>query len=380
MECNVSNQVIKAEFKNLFSPGKIGDVKIKNRIIRSATTENMATKDGQVNDDLIKVYTELAQGGTGLIITGGFAVHPSSTLRRYSCCLYDDVFLPGQKKLVEAVHDYSECRIAAQLVHTGRQTGNKKYEPVAPSPITDKIVNRVPRELKTEEIGDVIKMFVNAGLRAYEVGYDAVQLHAAHGFLLSNFISPYSNKRTDEYGGDTQRRTKILVEIYDQLRDKVGKNFPITVKLQTQGSVPRGLTLEEGKEIAKIVADTGYDAIEPSGGGGESMIGESGIDGLPSRVIKSPEDENYFLPTVNEIKPIVNDCPVILMGGVRNPLSAEKILREKAAEFISMSRPLIYEPNLPNRWKNGDTAPALCTSCNECYMSIVVGALHCIYA
>ena len=371
--------MVEIELKSLFSSGKIGNVKIKNRIVRSATSENMATKDGQVSDDLIKVYTELAQGGTGLIITGGFAVHPSSTLRRYSCCLYDDVFLPRQKKLVEAVHDYSECKIAAQLVHTGRQTGNKNYQPVAPSPIPDKIVNRVPRELKTEEIRDVIKMFVDAGRRAYEVGYDSVQLHAAHGFLLCNFVSPYSNKRTDEYGGDTQRRTKILVEIYDQLRDKVGKNFPITVKLQTQDDVPGGLTLEEGKEIAKIVADTGYDAIEPSGGGGESMIGESGINGLPSRVIKSPEDENYFLSTVNEIKPVMNDCPVILMGGVRNPLSAEKVLREKAAEFISMSRPLIYETDLPNRWKNGDTSPALCTSCNECYMSVLEGALHCIY-
>ncbi len=367
------------ELKNLFSSGKIGNVKIKNRIVRSATTENLATKDGQVSDDLIKVYTELAQGGTGLIITGGFAIHPSSTLTRWACCLYDDAFLPGQKKLVEAVHDYSESKIAAQLVHTGRQTLNKKYQPVAPSPIPDKIVNRVPRELKTEEIGDVIKMFVDAGRRAYEVGYDAVQLHAAHGYLLCNFVSPYSNKRTDEYGGDTQRRTKILVEIHDQLRDEVGKNFPITVKLQTQDVVPEGLTLEEGKEIAEIVAGTGYDAIEPSGGGGESMVGESGLDGLPSKVIKSPEDENYFLPTVNEIKPIVNDCPIILVGGVRNPLSAEKILREKAAEFISMSRPLIWEPRLPSRWKNGDTSPALCTSCNECYMSVLVGALHCIY-
>ena len=367
------------ELKSLFSPGKIGNVKIKNRIVRSATSENMAAKDGQVTDQLIKFYAELARGGTGLIITGGLAVHPSSTLTRCAPCLYDDVFLLGQKKLVEAVHDYSECKIAAQLVHTGRQTGNKKYQPVAPSPIPDKIVKRVPRELKTEEIGDVIKMFVDAGRRAYESGYDAIQLHAAHGFLLSNFVSPYSNKRTDEYGGDTQRRTRILVEIYDQLRDEVGKNFPIIIKLQTQDGVPGGLTLEEGKEITKIVADTGYDAIEPSGGGGESMIGESGIDGLPSRVVKSLEDENYFLPTVNEIKPVMNDCPVILMGGVRNPLSAEKILREKAAEFISMSRPLIYEPDLPNRWKNGDTSPALCTSCNECYMSVLVGALHCRY-
>lgn len=364
------------ELENLFSSRKIGNVKIKNRIIRSATSENLAKEDGQAGDRLIEFYSNLARGGTGLIITGGIAVHPSSTLTRNAPCLYDDNFLSGQKKLVAAVHDYSECKIAAQLVHTGRQTGNRKYQPVAPSPIPDKIVKRVPRELKTKGIGDIIKLFGDAGRRAYESEYDAIQLHAAHGYLLSNFVSPYSNRRTDEYGGNTQKRTRILVEIYYQLRDEVEKSFPITIKLQTQDGVPGGLTLEEGKEIARIVADTGYDAIEPSGGGGESMMGASG---LPSRIIKSPEDENYFLPTVNGIRPLVNDCPVILMGGVRNPSSAEKILQEKAAEFISMSRPLIYEPDLPNRWKNGDTSSALCTSCNACYMSLLEGTLNCIY-
>lgn len=364
------------ELEYLFNPRKIGNVIIENRIVRSATSENMARRDGQVSDHLVDFYVNLARGGTGLIITGGIAVHPSSTLTRNALCLYDDTFLSGQKKLVAAVHDYSECKIAAQLVHTGRQTGNRKYQPVAPSPIPDKIVKRVPHELKTEEIGDIIKMFVDAGRRACESGYDAIQLHAAHGYLLSNFISPYSNKRTDEYGGNTQKRTKILVEIYDQLRDEIGKNFPITIKLQTQDDVRRGLTLEEGKEIAKIVADTGYDAIEPSGGGSESMMRASG---LPSSIINSPKDENYFLPAVNKIRPLVNDCPVILMGGIRNPSSAEKILQEKAAEFISMSRPLIYEPDLSNRWKNGDTSPALCTSCNACYMSLLEGALNCLY-
>jgi 2,4-dienoyl-CoA reductase-like NADH-dependent reductase (Old Yellow Enzyme family) len=369
---------MKMELENLFSPRKIGNVQVKNRIIRSATTENMTTKDGQVSDQLIKVYTELAQGGTGLIITGGIAVHPSSTLTRFSPCLYDDAFIPTQRKLVEAVHEYSECRIAAQLVHTGRQTRNRKYLPVAPSPIADRVINRIPRELKTEEIGDVIKMFVDAGRRAYECDYDAVQLHAAHGYLLSSFVSPYSNKRTDQYGGSPQRRTRVLVEIYDQLREQVGKLFPIVIKLQTQDDVPDGLTLEEGREIAKIVADAGYDAIEPSGGGPESMLREDEVSGLPSKMIKSQEDENYFLPTVNKIKPVLNNCPVILMGGIRDPLSAEKVLREKAAEFISMSRPLIREPDLPNRWKNGDASPALCVSCNQCYTSILKGSLHCI--
>jgi 2,4-dienoyl-CoA reductase-like NADH-dependent reductase (Old Yellow Enzyme family) len=364
------------KLEHLFSSKKIGTIKTKNAIIRSATSENMAEKDGRVSDHLIEFYKTLAQGGTGLIITGGIAVHPSSTLTRLAPRLHNDTFLPGQKKLVAAVHDYSDCKIAAQLVHTGRQTGNRKYQSVAPSPIPDKIISRVPRELKTDEIEDVIKMFVEAGRRAYESGYDAIQLHAAHGYLLSSFVSPYSNRRTDEYGGNIHRRTRILVDIHSQLRNEVGKNFPITIKLQTQDGVPGGLSLKEGKEIARIVANTGYDAIEPSGGGGEAMMGESG---LPSRLIKSPRDENYFLPTITEISPLVNDCPLILIGGVRNPLSAEKILQDKKANFIAMSRPLIYEPDLPNRWMKGNTSSALCTSCNACYLSLREGSLNCIF-
>ncbi len=364
------------KFDHLFSLGRIGKLKIKNRLIRSATSENLAVENGKVGDQLVKFYTELAEGGTGLIITGGLAVHPSSTLTRHAPCLYDDSFLVGQRKLVAAVHNISECKIMGQLVHTGRQTGNRKYQPVAPSPIASRIYKRIPRELETGEIEDIAKMFVNAGRRAYESGYDAVQLHAAHGYLLSTFVSPYSNTRKDEYGGNTQKRTKILVEIYNQLKDEVGKNFPVTIKLQTQDDVPGGLTLKEGKKVAKIVAKTGYDAIEPSGGGVEAVAEGSG---LPSRIIKSSEEENYFQQTANKLRPDLGSCSLILMGGIRNPLSAEKILEEKTAEFVAMSRPLIYEPELPNRWHKGDPSPALCTSCNACYQSVREGSLRCIF-
>ena len=139
--------------------------------------------------------------------------------------------------------------------------------------------------------------------------------------------------------------------------------------------MPEGLTLGEGIEIAKIVIDTGYDAIEASGGSGDTMFGKGNT--YPSLMIKKPEEENYFLSTAEELKPLMRGRPIILMGGIRNPLSAEKILREKTADFIAMSRPLIYEPDLPNRWKNGDLTPVHCTSCNECYTTIYSGPLHC---
>jgi 2,4-dienoyl-CoA reductase-like NADH-dependent reductase (Old Yellow Enzyme family) len=364
------------ELKNLFTEGKIGNVYIKNRIVRSATYERKATKYGFVNEKLIKLYTDLAQGGTGLLITGAIAVDKTGSGSQNQAYLFDDSYISGQKQLVNAVHDYSDVKIAAQLIHTGRQGSHPKYPPIAPSPIPNKVTKRIPHELTTEEIREVIKWFVDTSHRAYECGYDMVQMHAAHGYLLSNFISPYTNKRMDEFGGDTQKRTKILIDIYNQLRDEVGKNFPITIKLQTQDLIPGGLTLEEAKKITHYLVDVGYDAIEPSASEIETMIGTKNT--YPSKIIKSPNDENYFLPTAKELKPIMKKCQMILMGGIRNPLSAEKILQENFADFISMSRPLIHEPDLPNRWKSGDLSPARCISCNSCYTTMYAGEVYCV--
>ena len=145
---------------------------------------------------------------------------------------------------------------------------------------------------------------------------------------------------------------------------------------QTQDFIPGGLTLDEGVHIAKILSDIGFDAIEPSGGGAETQIGVK--DAFPSKAIKSPEEENYFLPTAKKIKPFMKNCALMLMGGIKNPISAEKILQNELADFISMCRPLIYEPDLPNRWKNGDLSPAKCISCNSCYMTMLTGPVYCV--
>ncbi|MHA1729845.1 MAG: oxidoreductase [Promethearchaeota archaeon] len=363
------------ELKTLFSAEKIGNVKIKNRIIRSATSEAIAKENGQISKNYIDFYKELAKGGTGLIITGGIAINPSSMLTPCAPCLYDDSFLPGQKQLVKEVHEYSGAKICAQIVHPGRQSMNREFEAVAPSAITFQGTNRTPRELKTEEIKTIIDSFVDTGRRVYEAGYDMVQLHGAHGFLLSNFLSPFTNRRNDEYGGNIQNRTRILVEIYDLLRDVVEKSFSITIKLQTQDFIPdNGLTLEEGKSISKIIADTGYDMIEISGGGGDAM---GGPKPYPSLVVNSPRDENYFLPSVRVIKPVVTGCKTVLMGGVRNPFTVEKLFSNDEFDFISMSRPLIYEPNIPDRWENGDFSPIKCINCNSCYRSLYSGGLFC---
>ncbi|NVM36160.1 MAG: NADH:flavin oxidoreductase [Candidatus Lokiarchaeota archaeon] len=364
------------ELKTLYSPEKIGNVQIKNRIVRSATFMRSTEKYGFVGQNLINIYSELARGGTGLIISGYTAVDPSGTSSAYQACLYDDSFIPGQKKLVKAVHEYTDVKIAAQIVHAGRQGEHPKYPPIAPSAIPFKMTGLTPRELSTEEIRKLIQKFIDTGRRAYECGYDLVQLHAAHGYLLSNFISPYTNKRTDEYGGNAQKRVRVLIDIYNGLRDELGKNFPITIKLQTEDFIPNGLRLEDGAEHAKILSEVGYDAIEPSGGGGDAQTFTK--KPYPSLNIKSSKEENYFLPHVKKIRPYLKNCKLILMGGIKNPIFAEKVLQDKIVDFISMCRPLIYEPNLPNRWKSGDLSPAKCISCNGCFMSMRIGPVYCV--
>jgi 2,4-dienoyl-CoA reductase-like NADH-dependent reductase (Old Yellow Enzyme family) len=362
--------------ETLFSPGKIGNVQIKNRIVRSATFMRSSEKYGFVSDKLIRIYDELARGGSGLIISGFTAVDPGGTASPYQACLYDDSFIPGQKKLVEKVHEYPNVKFAAQIAHTGRQGYHPKFHPVAPSPIPFKLTGLTPREIQSKEIKDYIKKFVDAGYRAYTSGYDLVQLHAAHGYFLSNFLSPFTNRRTDSYGGSSQNRVRILIDIYDGLRDKIGKNFPIIVKLQVEDFIPNGLTLEEGVVYAKILSEIGFDAIEPSGGGGD--VQTQSKKPYPSLRCKTPEEENYFLPHAVKIKPLLKNCKLILMGGIKNPIFAEKIINENIADFISMSRPLIYEPDLPNRWKRGDLSPAKCISCNGCYMTMRNGPVYCI--
>jgi 2,4-dienoyl-CoA reductase-like NADH-dependent reductase (Old Yellow Enzyme family) len=359
------------ELKTLFSPKKIGNVEIKNRIVRSATYTHTATNEGYVTDEMIRFYSDLAKGGTGLIITGIMTIDKVGTIQNGQTCLYNDSYIKGQKKFVEAIHSYSNVKIAPQLSHSGRQG----MTAIAPSAVKFKEDDRLPKELTNEEVKETIKNFIDAGRRTYESGYDLVTLNAAHGWLISNLLSPFTNNRSDEYGGNMENRMRFLVEICNGIADEVGKNFPIVIKLQTQDFINGGLTLDEGKLIAKNLVDLGIAAIEPSGGSGE--VSRLFKIRYPAAKVQSEEDENYFLPAVKELKPIMKDSKIILMGGVRNPLTAEKLLKENTIDFIALSRPLICEPDLPNRWKEGDLTPPLCNSCNYCFRSTGFGTVAC---
>ena len=281
--------------------------------------------------------------------------------------IYDDSYISGQKKLVKSIHEYSDNKVAAQIAHTGNNFISPNKESVGPSPIKDPITKKVCRVLKNNEIEDIINKFAQASFRAYDCGYDMIQLHAGHGYLLSDFISPFTNRRIDEYGGSTLSRLKIIIDIYNQIRDRLGKAFPITIKLTTQDFLGsgKGLDLEEGVAIAKHLVDMDFDAIEPTSG--RTNLRMTNNRSFPSVIFNAPEDGNYFLPNAKALKPIMKDSALILMGGIRDPIYANNLLKEKMVDFISMCRPFICEPDLANRWKVGDIKPSLCTNCNACF-------------
>jgi 2,4-dienoyl-CoA reductase-like NADH-dependent reductase (Old Yellow Enzyme family) len=281
--------------------------------------------------------------------------------------IYDDSYISGQKKLVKSIHEYSDNKVAAQIAHTGNNFISPNKESVGPSPIKDPITKKVCRVLKNNEIEDIINKFAQASFRAYDCGYDMIQLHAGHGYLLSDFISPFTNRRIDEYGGSTLSRLKIIIDIYNQIRDRLGKAFPITIKLTTQDFLGsgKGLDLEEGVAIAKHLVDMDFDAIEPTSG--RTNLRMTNNRSFPSVIFNAPEDGNYFLPNAKALKPIMKDSALILMGGIRDPIYANNLLKERMVDFISMCRPFICEPDLANRWKAGDIRPSLCTNCNACF-------------
>jgi 2,4-dienoyl-CoA reductase-like NADH-dependent reductase (Old Yellow Enzyme family) len=338
--------------ESLFSKEKIGDIQIKNRIVRSATFENM-TPEGHVNDRYVNLYSELAKGGTGLIITGAL-----STNFIYS----NPEFMDEMKRIADVVHQTPDAKIAVQINNSGMK--------ISPSEVPGR------KTVNSDEIKDIIDRFAFASKRVYEVGFDMVQIHSSHGYFLSRMISPYFNKRTDDYGGSTENRCSILLEIVDQIKDQTSKKFPVMIKLQSEDFIPDGLTADETKEIVRILdRNKGYSAIEPSGGG--SII-PPGQKTYPSVIIKSKAEENFFLPIAEGFKPLMKNSKLILMGGLRDPMQIDAFIRENQADFVSFCRPLIREPNLPNRWKDGDLGPAKCVSCNQCFQTMYSPErLHC---
>lgn len=281
--------------------------------------------------------------------------------------LHRDDFVPGLKKLTEAVHRHGS-RIVLQINHGGRQTPQHfiGQTPVAPSHLEASDAGSETRALTGEEIEELIEAYGQAARRAKEAGYDGAQIHGAHGYMVCQFLSPLTNRRTDKWGGSIENRMRFVLEVYKACRAAVGERYPVMIKLNCADFLEGGYTLEEGCKVSKALADAGIDAIEISGGVVGGGKGTLPVDNVPIRAkIKIPDDEAYFIKESDEIRKQI-DTPMMLVGGMRTPALMERLLQEEKGEFISLCRPLIMEPDLVNKIRAGQKDPAGCVSCNLC--------------
>jgi 2,4-dienoyl-CoA reductase-like NADH-dependent reductase (Old Yellow Enzyme family) len=345
----------------LFKPIKLGPIEVPNRFVRSATNEYLTDKEDYVTDRLADIYEALARGGVGLIITGYAYVREDGKSSSSQAAIYDDKFIPAYKRVLERLRPYP-TRIVLQMAHGGRQSlpNACKDSPIAPSPVLYPVTKVTPREMTEGDVWDVIQCFAQAARRAREAGFHGIQLHAAHGYLLSQFISPFTNRRQDAWGGGVENRARMLLEVLKASRREVGEEFPILIKLNSDDCLEGGLRVEEAVRIASLLEGAGIDAVEVSGGMGDSFPSACRPD------IKTPGDEGYFADNARKIKGVLH-VPVISVGGIRSREVMESIISEGKADTVSMSRPFIREPDLVEKLRKGITDRAACISCNQCW-------------
>ncbi|MEF9876336.1 MAG: NADH:flavin oxidoreductase, partial [Gordonibacter sp.] len=337
----------------LFEEMSLGSFRAKNRLVRAATYEGLATTDGRVTPELTAVCEELAAGGVGTIILGYSYVTPDEQPNPHMLGIYDDSFVPEYRALVQAIHAL-DAKAISQIVYGGSAS---RLEPpsehiLGPSAIPHPKTGIVPVQATHSAIKRLVEAFADAAQRACAAGFDGVEVHAAHGYLLSQFLSPLLNCRTDEYGGPIENRARIVVEVVDSIRRCVGPDFPLLVKLNSSDGVPGGLTEEDSLVAAKLLVQHGVDAIEVSGAWRACC----------------PEDfqgQPFFAPYA---KRLVREegVPVILTGGNRDFEVMERLAVEDGIAGFGLCRPLICEPELVNRWADGARAVPRCTSCNGC--------------
>jgi 2,4-dienoyl-CoA reductase-like NADH-dependent reductase (Old Yellow Enzyme family)/thioredoxin reductase len=345
--------------QDLFSPFQIGRVKLKNRIIMAPMETNMPSINGEVNDRVIQYYKERAEGGAGAIIVEFTCVDsPVGKGTEAQLVIDHNGYIPGHTYLTEEIQKYN-CKAFLQLHHAGRQTHPTitGFQPVAPSPIVCKVMKAEPRELTTVEVAEIAAKFVKAARRAKLAGYDGVELHAAHGYLLGSFLSPRTNKRDDQYGGNTIARTRIIKEIIEGIKEKVDRDFPVIVRVSAVEFVEGGLELEESIKVAKLLESYGANAIHVSTGTYESN--DKNVDPMSAK-------QGWRIQFAREIKQHVN-VPVIGVGVIREPEFANEIIKSGSADFIALGRALIADPKWPVKALNNNYKDInRCTTCGYC--------------
>jgi 2,4-dienoyl-CoA reductase-like NADH-dependent reductase (Old Yellow Enzyme family) len=347
----------------LFEPIKINKMEIKNRIMRSATWDGSADESGEVTEQSIRIYRELGQGDIGLIVTGyAFVSHPLGQANPGQYGIYSDPLIPGWKRLVKTVHEAGTSKIAMQIVHAGINSPylvQKGYTLLAVS--TKPELSRPHHEMTEKEINGIIKDFAEAAVRVREAGFDAVQIHGAHGYLLSQFVSPIFNQRTDRWGGSPENRRRFHMEIIRKIRKAVGNDYPVLIKFGAEDNQEGGMPFSEGLETCRQMAKAGIDHIEISAGVGTGSAAIS-KDDLKKGVV----DKVVFRENAAAVKKAVG-VPIAVVNGIRSLEAAREIIAGNEADMVSMCRPFIREPHLISRWLKGEDRPATCISCNRCF-------------
>ena len=393
--------------KTIFEQTSLAGVPLKNRILRSATFEGMCGENDGPSPKHTKMYTAIASGGAGAIITGIVGVRQDGKAFPRMPMIDNDAILPAFRKMTDAVHK-AGAPIFCQVMHAGRQTDTATtlVRPVAPSALRDRTFFwDKPRALSNAEVPLLIESFVRAVARAKEAGFDGVQIHAAHGFLLSQFLSPYTNRRKDQWGGSTQNRCRIVVEILQRSRGQVG-DFPLLVRINANDNRRGGVRPDEAVAVARILEKAGADALDVSCGVFEDGFNTIRVTQMPRdamlekvpqfRFVPKPARRivRVFLPLIFQTaKPVFKynvdaaekvrqnvKIPVIVAGGIRSLADMESVLVSGAADYISMGRPFFREPDIVNKLATGQATQSACISCGQCLAEMSAGETRCVYA
>ena len=340
----------------LFSPIKVNSVELKNRLVMAPMATRYATYGGYVTERMVRYYKERALGGVGLITVEATNVTVEGAGWPNNLAAYNDTYIDGLKKLTEAIHE-GGAKASLEIFHAGRRalSGVIFQQPIAPSAIPTKN-GEVPREMTIMEIEATADAFIQSARRANDAGFDAVNLHMAHGYLIQQFLSPLSNHRNDQYGGGTFQRCKFAVDILKGVRRELGTNYPIICRLTVEEGLQAGINLDEGKKIAQILADAGADMIDVSAGGAES----------PHLTVQPMSMPRGCLVHLGEgIKKSI-DIPVSIVGRISTPELAEDILSNDKADMVVIGRPLLADPQFPIKAMEGHNKEIrTCIACNH---------------
>ena len=346
------------KLEKLFEPARIGKVELKNRIVMAPMIANYATNKGEVTERIKNYYEERAKGGVGLITVAGGNVDTKTKAYPLQLGIYADRLIPGLKELTKVIHAYG-AKVSIQMAHSAGRAPLKidEAQPVRPS----YVAQEWPTELTTNEIENVIEDYTRGTIRAKEAGFDLIEIGCAHGGLLEQFLLPQTNKRTDEYGGDLEGRTRIICELIRRIKEKVAKHFPIICRISGNGIVH---PIEDAKNIARILERAGVDGLHVTESPSRQMVS------IPPMAIP----RGCFAPLAEGIKEVIN-IPVICVGRINDPLVAEEILQGRKADFVALGRALLADPELPNKAAKGELDEIRrCVACNQgCFDRLEAG-------